>query len=190
MKVIDGQQFQPNGALCHPYFSIIKDKLYGIMQDTKEEMTQFSVPRGCSVLLFHASHHNPLVGHLVQIKTLNPMYIGQVFAVMYTCTVWHVTNVTWWIGQPHQKHHYAFKRFGMDLVGPLEWSAQPQLCVSLSGLTNMIPGSHALQHLSTQPCGSTLQSYLLSWSPQKDPNWLRHYFHVTHASRTVQIPGD
>lgn len=57
VKLIDGQHIKSNYVLSFPYFVIIKDWLYWMMQDTetKEEMTQLLVPR--------KHHHNLMAGH-------------------------------------------------------------------------------------------------------------------------------
>lgn len=77
VRVINGQQIQTIVALSQPYFSIIKDRLYCMMQDTRtDELTQLLVPKGHRELLFHVAHHNPMAGHLGQDKNTEP-YHGQ-----------------------------------------------------------------------------------------------------------------
>lgn len=43
VRVIDEQQIQPNVAVSHPYFSIIKDSLHQVMQN--QNQNQASVAR-------------------------------------------------------------------------------------------------------------------------------------------------
>lgn len=50
-----------------------KDGLYQVMQGAQieEEMTQLLTLRSCGEMLFHMAHHDPMLGHLEQDKTLN-----------------------------------------------------------------------------------------------------------------------
>ena len=44
---IDGCQVHPNTALTHPYFVVIRDRLYRVSRgaQTREELTQLFVPK-------------------------------------------------------------------------------------------------------------------------------------------------
>lgn len=75
VRVIDAQKLQPSIMLSDPYFSIIKHRLYQVMQDTetKEEhnKNQLLVPKCCWEMLFQAAHSNLMPGHFELDKTLN-----------------------------------------------------------------------------------------------------------------------
>ena len=64
VKAIDGQLLRPDAAPSHPYFSIIKDRLYrvGCYTQNGEIITQLLVPK---------SHYHPIAGHLGCEKTQN-----------------------------------------------------------------------------------------------------------------------
>lgn len=70
VRVIDGQQIQPNVVISHPYVSIIKYRLYQVTRNTqtREEMTQLLVRKCCWEMLFQAVHYNRMAGHKGEIK--------------------------------------------------------------------------------------------------------------------------
>lgn len=72
VKVIYGQRIQWEVTLTYPYFLIIKDTLYRLMQDTytKNETTQLMVVKSRRDTFFHC---NFKAEHLGQDKTLNLM---------------------------------------------------------------------------------------------------------------------
>lgn len=84
-----GLAVQPNVALSFPYFAIIKDSLYWVIQDTqrKEQRTQMFVPKSRQKMLFQETHHNLMAGHFGQDKTLN---------CLMACFYWPVTDVHRW----------------------------------------------------------------------------------------------
>ncbi len=68
---IDGQPLQSDQPLSYPYFSLIKDRLYRVTQDTqtKGNTTQLLVPKSRWEMLFQAAHCSPMAGHLREAKT-------------------------------------------------------------------------------------------------------------------------
>ena len=64
---IDGSQLHPNAAHTHPHFTVIRDRLYRVSRDTQtgELNTQLLVPKSRWEMVFEATHHNPMSGHLV-----------------------------------------------------------------------------------------------------------------------------
>ncbi|XP_051982168.1 zinc finger protein 638-like isoform X1 [Xyrauchen texanus] len=137
VKVIDGQCLQPGLSLSYPYFSIIKDLLYRVTQDsqTKEDTTQLLTPQSRREMLFQTAHCNPMAGHLGQEKTLNRLMVrfywpgirGDVRRWCAACRECQLVNPP---ASPKAPLHLLpltevpFERIGMDLVGPLERTAR------------------------------------------------------------------
>ncbi len=71
VRTIDGQLLQPDQPLSYPYFSLIKDRLYRVTQDTQAKVntTQLLVPKSLREILFQAAHCSPMAGHLGEVKT-------------------------------------------------------------------------------------------------------------------------
>ncbi|XP_051500808.1 uncharacterized protein LOC127409893 [Myxocyprinus asiaticus] len=137
VRVIDGQQLQPDIALSYPYFAIINERLYRVTQDTqtKEDTTQLLIPRSRREMVFQAAHYNPMAGHLGERKTLNhliarfywPGIGGDVRRWCAACRECQLVNPLATPKAPLRPLpliKVPFGRIGMDLVGPLERSAR------------------------------------------------------------------
>ena len=134
---IDGQKVRPDAALTHPYFSVVRDRLYRVSRDTQsgEEITQLLVPKSRREMIFQAAHHNPMAGHLGYDKTLQ-----RIMARFYWPGIW--ADVRRWCAacpecqlvnhpatpkaplRPLPLVEVPFERLGMDLIGPLDRSAR------------------------------------------------------------------
>ncbi len=70
---IDGQPLQPARTPSYPYFAILKDRLYQVIQDTqtKQDTTQLLVPKSHREMLFQAARCNPMAGNLGLAAALN-----------------------------------------------------------------------------------------------------------------------
>ena len=66
VKSIDGQLVHPDAAPSHPYFAMVKDRLYRVCRDTQtgEIITQLLVPKSRREMIFQAAHYNSMAGHL------------------------------------------------------------------------------------------------------------------------------
>ena len=61
VKSIDGQLVYPDTAPSHPYFAMVKDRLYRVCCDTQtgEVVTQLLVPKSRQEIIFQVAHYNP-----------------------------------------------------------------------------------------------------------------------------------
>ncbi len=137
VRSIDGQLLQPDQPLSYPYFSLIKDRLYRVTQETqaKGNTTQLLVPKSRREMLFQAAHCSPMAGHLGEAKTRKRLMARFFWPGIHE-------NVRRWCAacgecqlvnppatpkaplRPLPLVEVPFERIGMDLIGPLERSAR------------------------------------------------------------------
>ena len=134
---IDGLRVQPDAALTYPHFVVIRDRLYRVSRDTQSEevVTQLLVPRSRREMIFQAAHYNPMAGHLGYDKTLNrimarfywPGIRAEVRRWCASCPECQLVNppaIPRAPLRPLPLVEVPFDRVGMDIIGPLERSAQ------------------------------------------------------------------
>ncbi len=128
LRSIDGQLLRPDVPLSYPYFSLIKERLYRVTQDTqsKEITTQLLVPKSRREMLFQAAHCTPMAGHLGEAKTRERLMARFFWPGLHE-------NVRQLVNPPATAKaplrplplmEVPFERIGMDLIGPLERSAR------------------------------------------------------------------
>ncbi len=100
LRSIDGQLLRADVPLTYPYFSLIKERLYRVTQDTqsKEITTQLLVPKSRREMLFQAAHCTPMAGHLGEAKTRERLMadsFGRAFTRTSAGGVRCVGNASW-----------------------------------------------------------------------------------------------
>ncbi len=136
VRSIDGRPLQSARPPSYPYFAILKDRLYRVMQDaqSKQDTTQLLVPKSHQEMLFQAAHCNPMAGHLGQSATLNRLMtrffwpgihekVRRWCAACRECQLVNPPASPKVPLRPLPLMQVPFERIGMDLIGPLERSA-------------------------------------------------------------------
>uniref|UniRef100_A0A8C1SK78 Gypsy retrotransposon integrase-like protein 1 n=1 Tax=Cyprinus carpio TaxID=7962 RepID=A0A8C1SK78_CYPCA len=170
VRAIDGQVLHPDRALSHPYFAIIKDRLYRVTRDaqTKEDTTQLLVPRSRREMLFQTAHCNPMAGHLGVTATLNRLMTRFFWPGIHE-------NVRRWCAscrecqlvnppaapkaplRPIPLVQVPFERIGMDLIGPLERSARGhRFALVIVDYATRYPEAVALRNISAKSVADAL----------------------------------
>ena len=134
---IDGTLVQPDTVPAHPYFVIIRDRLYRVSRDSvrDEEATQLLVPRSRRESIYQAAHYNPMAGHLGYEKTLQrimdrfywPGIRAEVRRWCASCRECQLVNAPAVPKAPLcplPLVELPFDRIGMDIIGPFERCAQ------------------------------------------------------------------
>ncbi len=137
VRSVDGQLLQPDVPLSFPYFSLIKERLYWVTQDakSKEMTTQLLVPRSRREMIFQAAHCTPMAGHLEEAKTCERLMtrffwpgihenVRRWGAACRECQLVNPPATAKAPLHPLPMMEVPFERIGMDLIGPLERSAQ------------------------------------------------------------------
>ncbi len=135
VRSIDGQLLQPDQPLSYPYFSLIKDRLYRVTQETqaKGNTTQLLVPKSRRKMLFQAAHCSPMAGHLGEAKTRERLMarffwpgihenVRRWCAACRECQLVNPPATPKAPLRPLPLVEVPFERIGMDLIGPLERS--------------------------------------------------------------------
>ncbi len=171
---IAGRPLQTARAPSYPYFAILKDRLYRVTQDaqSKQDTTQLLVPKSRREMLFQAAHCNPMAGHLGQATTLNRLMARFFWPGIHE-------NVRRWCAacrecqlvnppaspkaplRPLPLMQVPFERIGMDLIGPLERSAQGhRFALVLVDYATRYPESVALRNISAKSVAEALFSMI------------------------------
>ncbi len=174
VRSIDGQPLQSARPPSYPYFSILKDRLYWVTQDaqSKQDTTQLLVPKSRREMLFQAAHCNPMAGHLGQAATLNRLMTRFFWPGIHE-------NVRRWCAacrecqlvnppaspkaplRPLPLMQVPFERIGMDLIGPLEWSARGhRFALVLVNYATRYPEAVALRNISAKSVAEALFSMI------------------------------
>uniref|UniRef100_A0A9J7ZU93 Gypsy retrotransposon integrase-like protein 1 n=1 Tax=Cyprinus carpio carpio TaxID=630221 RepID=A0A9J7ZU93_CYPCA len=170
VRAIDGQVLHPDRVPSHPYFAIIKDRLYRVTRDaqTKEDTTQLLVPRSRREMLFQTAHCNPMAGHLGVTATLNRLMTRFFWPGIHE-------NVRRWCAscrecqlvnppappkaplRPIPLVQVPFERIGMDLIGPLERSARGhRFALVIVDYATRYPEAVALRNISAKSVADAL----------------------------------
>ncbi|KAI5617023.1 hypothetical protein C0J50_23276 [Silurus asotus] len=140
------------------------------MQDTRtgEETTQLLVPKSRRELLFHATHHNPMAGHLGCVKTLDrlmdrfywPGVHGVVRRWCAACRECQLVNppaIPKAPLRPLPLIEVPFERIGMDLVRPLERTARGhRFVLVIVDYATRYPEAVALRNISARSVAEAL----------------------------------
>ena len=137
VKSVDGHLVRPDAAPSHPFFSIIKDRLYRVGRDTQtgEEITQLLVPKSRREMVFQAAHYNPMAGHLGSDKTqkriMDRFYWPGIWADVRRwcaacpeCQLVNAPAIPKAPLRPLPLIEIPFERLAMDLIGPFDRSTQ------------------------------------------------------------------
>ena len=124
-------------APSHPYFSIIKDRLYRVCRDTQtgEVVTQLVVPKSRREMIFQAAHYNPMAGHLGCEKTQNQIMdrffwpgiwadVRRWCAPCPECQLVNTPAIPKMPLRPLPLVEIPFDRVAMDLISPFDRSTQ------------------------------------------------------------------
>ncbi len=174
VRSIDGRPLQTTRPPSYPYFAILKDRLYRVTQDaqSKQDTTQFLVPKSRWEMLFQAAHCNPMAGHLGQATTLNRLMARFFWPGIHE-------NVRRWCAacrecqlvnppaspkaplRPLPLMQVPFERIGMDLIGPLERSARGhRFALVLVDYATRYPEAVALRNISAKSVAEALFSMI------------------------------
>ncbi len=139
---------------------------------SKQDTTQLLVPKSRREMLFQAAHCNPMAGHLGQSATLNRLMTRFFWPGIHE-------NVRRWCAacrecqlvnppaspkaplRPLPLMQVPFERIGMDLIGPLERSAQGhRFALVLGDYATRYPEAVALRNISAKSVTEALFSMI------------------------------
>ncbi len=195
VRSVDGQLLQPDVPLFFPYFSLIKERLYWVTQDakSKEMTTQLLVPRSRRELIFQAAHCTPMAGHLGEAKTCERLMtrffwpgihknVRRWGAACRECQLVNPPATAKAPLRPLPMMEVPFERIGMDLIGPLERSAQGyRFALVLVDYTTRYPEAVPL-HSGEERGRGTVSNHFESHRSG-------HGVYVTHAKWNVRAIG-
>ncbi|XP_051571299.1 uncharacterized protein LOC127450889 [Myxocyprinus asiaticus] len=203
VRVIDGQQLQPNVALSYPYFAIINEWLYRVTQDaqTEEDTTQLLIPWSRREMVFQAARYNPMAGHLGERKTLIlliarfywPGIGGDVRRWCAACRECQLVNAPATPKAPLRPLpliEVPFERIGMDLVGPLERSARGHhFVLVLVDYETRYPEAVPLHNISARSVAEALFKLISRVGIPKEILTDQGTTFVTDTTRALRIIG-
>ncbi len=174
VRSIDGRPLQSARPPSYPYFALLKDRLYRVTQDaqSKQDTTQLLVPKSRREMLFQAAHCNPMAGHLGQAATLNRLMarffwpgihenVRRWGAACRECQLVNPPASPKAPLRPLPRMQVPFERIGMDLIGPLEWSARGhRFALVLVDYATRYPEAVALRNISAKSVAEALFSMI------------------------------
>ncbi len=159
VRSIDGQPLQSARPPSYPYFSVLKDRLYRVIQDaqSKQDTTQLLVPKSRREMLFQAPHCNPMAGHLGQAATLNRLMTRFFWPACAACQLLNPPASPKAPLRPPPLMQVPFEIIGMDLIGPLERSARGyRFALVLVDYATRYPEAVALRNISAKSVAEAL----------------------------------
>ena len=170
VKSIDGQLVHPDTAPSHPYFAMIKDRLYRVGRDTQtgEIITQLLVPKSRREMIFQAAHYNPMAGHLGCEKTQNRIMdrffwpgiwadVRRWCAACPECQLVNTPAIPKAPLRPLPLVEIPFDRVAMDLIGPFDRSTQGyRFVLVLMDYATRYPEAVPLRNISAKSVAQAL----------------------------------